>query len=369
VKEERENGRRRMSMKLSMPNITVLLILTAIAVTSLAVTPVIVAAQEVEVRVNAPEYVEERATFDATIDVNDVTALNSAQFDLSFDSSVIKVSDVNEGEIDGEDVPIFDWRFVDTDTDTVMVIIMMPIGESLSGSGYLAEVEFKVKGKEGEETELSLSNGELVNATTGGIIPSNWHGAEVKIAVEEKDDEEDEEEVEEVDEEVTPISSNITAWKPAEAVLNDTADESRTFNISVGRIADISWQINGTEVQTNESVTEACFTKAADIGSWNVSAIATNTTTGLSDLHMWIWCVAATATVTPTEVVGEIPPAEAEVEATPTPTLAPRVTPKPTAPSTTDEKPTPTPTPPGFEAILAIAVMPIAYNLLRRGER
>ncbi len=93
-------------MKLSMPNITVLLILTAIAVTSLAVTPVIVAAQEVEVRVNAPEYVEERATFDATIDVNDVTALNSAQFDLSFDSSVIKVSDVNEGEIDGEDVPI-----------------------------------------------------------------------------------------------------------------------------------------------------------------------------------------------------------------------------------------------------------------------
>jgi hypothetical protein len=51
-----------------------------------------------------------------------VTDLNSAQFDLSFDSSVIKVSDVNEGEIDGEDVPIFDWRFVDT--DTVMVIIM-----------------------------------------------------------------------------------------------------------------------------------------------------------------------------------------------------------------------------------------------------
>nr|QNO57424.1 hypothetical protein FKKJMMIK_00022 [Methanosarcinales archaeon ANME-1 ERB7] len=355
-------------MKMSMPDITVLLILTAIAVTSLAVTPVIVAAQEVEVTINAPEYVEERATFVATIDVDDVTDLNSAQFDLSFDSSVIKVSDVNEGEIDGEDVPIFDWRFVDT--DTVMVIIMLPIGESLSGSGYLTEIEFKVKGKEGKETELSLSNEELVNATTGGIILSNWHGAEVKIAVEEKDDEEDEEDAaEEVNEEVTPVSSNITAWKPAEAVVNDTAGESRTFNISVGQIADISWQINGTEVQTNESVTEASFTKAADIGSWKVSAIATNTTTGLSDMHTWIWSVARTATVTPTEVVGEIPPAETEVEATPTPTLAPRVTPKPTAPSTTDEKPTPTPTPPGFEAILAIAVMPIAYILLRRGGR
>ena len=348
-------------MKLSMPNITVLLILTAIAVTSLAVTPVIVAAQPVEVRVNAPEYVEERATFVATIDVDDVTDLNSAQFDLSFDSSVIKVSDVNEGEIDGEDVPIFDWRFVDT--DTVMVIIMMPIGESLSGSGYLAEVEFKVKGKEGEETELSLSNGELVNATTGGIIPSNWHGAEVKIAVEEKDDEDDEEEEEEVGEEVTPVSLNITAWKPAEAVVSNTADEPRTFNISLNQILDISWQINGTEMQTNESVTEASFTKTADIGSWNVSAIATNSTTGLSDLHTWIWRVAATTTVTPTPtrapVVTATPEAETEVKPTPTLTAAP----------TTDEKPTPTPTPPGFEAILAIAVMPIAYILLRRGGR
>jgi hypothetical protein len=45
MKGERKNSRRRMSMKLSMASITVLLILTAIAVMSLAVTPVIVAAQ------------------------------------------------------------------------------------------------------------------------------------------------------------------------------------------------------------------------------------------------------------------------------------------------------------------------------------
>jgi hypothetical protein len=260
-----------------------------------------------------------------------------------------------------------------------MVLIMMPIGDGVSGSGYLAEIEFKVKGKAGEGSKLSLSNGVLTGLKKReGLeeleledIPTNWIDAEIQIGVEEEDDEEDEEdeEEEEVDEEVTPVSSNITAWKPAEAVVNDTVGESRTFNISLNRISDISWQINGTEVQTNESVTEASFTKSADIGSWNVSAIATNTTTGLSDIHTWIWNVALTATVTPTEVVGEIPPAETEVEATPTPTLAPRVTPKPTAPSTTEKKPTPTPTPPGFEAILAIAVMPIAYNLLRRGGR
>ncbi len=366
-------------MKLSMASITVLLILTAIAVMSLAVTPVIVAAQGVEVTINAPEYVEERATFVATIDVDDVTDLNSAQFELSFDSSVVKVNnvkrDITDGEIGGDEVPIYMCN--DVSADSVMVLIMMPIGDGVSGSGYLAEIEFKVKGKAGEGCKLSLSNGVLTGLKKReGLeeleledIPTNWIDAEIQIGVEEADDEEDEEDAaEEVSEEVTLVSSNITAWKPAEAVVNDTGGESRTFNISLNQISVISWQINGTEVQTNESVTEASFTKTADIGSWNVSAIATNSTTGLSDMHTWIWNVTRTTIVTPTEVVGEIPPVETEVEATPTPTLAPRVTPAPTA-APTDENPTPTPTPPGFEAILAIAVMPTAYILLRRGGR
>ena len=53
----------------------------------------------VTVPVNAPEYVE--GTFDASIDVDSVTDFNSGQFDLSFDSSVVNVTDVRDGEIDG----------------------------------------------------------------------------------------------------------------------------------------------------------------------------------------------------------------------------------------------------------------------------
>ena len=359
-------------MKLSIPGIAVLLILTVIAL-SFAVTPVI--AQAVEVRVNAPEYVEEGATFVATIDIEDVTDLNSAQFDLSFDPDVVKISDVNEAKIGGEDISIL-W-ILNPDKDTVRVIITMDPGERVSGSGYLAEVEFKVKGEEGEKSELNLSNGKL-----GGLkeregfeeleleeIPANWIDAEIRIGVEEDDEEEEEE----VGEEVTPGSPVITAWKPADAAVSNVVGESRTFNATIDQIAAISWQINGTEVQTNETVTEAVYTNAsADIGTWNVSAIAINTTTGLSDTHTWIWSVTATATVTPTptEVVGEIPPAETETEGTPTPTLTPQVTPNPTAPPT-EKKPTPTPTPavPGFEAVFAIAVLlAIAYILQRRGE-
>ena len=362
-------------MKLSMPNIAVLLILTAITVTSLAVVPVIVAAQEVEVTINVPEYVEEGATFVVTIDVDSVTELNSAQFDLSFDPDVVKISEIKKGEINGEEFPTFMHRSVAEDTERVLA--SMPFGKGVSGSGYLAEIEFKAKGEVGEKSELNLSKGMLGNISAGKIS-AEWISSEIKIG--EEKEEEGEEEEEEIGEEVIPGSPVITAWKPADAAVSNVVGESRTFNVTIDQVADIEWQINGTEVQTNESTREASFTNtSAVVGTWNVSAIAISTTTGLSDTHTWIWSVTATATVTPTptEVVGEIPPAETEAEGTPTPTVAPRVTPKPTAAPPTEKKPTPTATPavPGFEAILAIlgiVAVAIAYILRRKktgGER
>lgn len=72
-----------------------------------------------------------------------------------------------------------------------------------------------------------------------------------------------------------------------------------------------------------------------------------------------------TATPTPTLALGVTPTPEAK--GTPTPTPKEKTTPKPKA-LPTGEKTTPTPTPkaPGFEAIFAIAVVGIAYILLRR---
>ena len=61
------------------------------------------AAQQAEdtvtVNVNAPAYVEE--TFNATIDVDSVTGFNSGQFDLSFNSSVVNVTDATTSDSNG----------------------------------------------------------------------------------------------------------------------------------------------------------------------------------------------------------------------------------------------------------------------------
>ena len=159
------------------------------------------------------------------------------------------------------------------------------------------------------------------------------------------------------------LPTNITAWKPIEAVVNNAEGESRTFNISINQTVNISWQINGTEVQTNESITEAVFTNTgAVIGIWNVSAIATNTTTGLSDMRTWIWSVTLTPTATPTPAVNITSTPTPSPSVTPTPTSKPSITPTPIS--------TPTPSPPGFETGLAFtAIFAVAYLLLFRKKK
>ena len=344
---------------------SIVICLVAVIISSFAIPGLL--AQEtgaaVEVRVTPEsEYVEEGATFSVTIDVDDVTNFKLGQFDLSFDSNVLKYKDVEDGSLDGETIPIKAKKEVDE--DTVHVYVRMPMGETASGSGYLAEVSFKVIGVEGKTSRLDLSDGQLVVLVDkkSTEFPAEWIGAEIKIGSEKEEEDEEEEEEGKVSEKVTPGSPKITVSKPAEAVVGNVVRESRTFNISVNQIADISWQINGSVVQTNESVTEASFTKSAVIGSWNVSAIATNTTTRLSDTHSWIWHVTLTAT--------------------PAPTLAPRVTltsirapgltptPKPVATTRTTARPkstpTPTPKPAGFEVIFAIAMLAIAFLLVRK---
>ena len=82
---------------------------------------------------------------------------------------------------------------------------------------------------------------------------------------------------------------NITSFALSSPV-SDYEGATRTFNITVDQTVNVSWQINGTEVQTNESVTEASYTNtSAAMGTWNVSAIASNPNG--TAMQAWIWNV------------------------------------------------------------------------------
>ena len=183
-----------LKLPMSEAGMSVLLVLIAIAVAFLAVAPVI--AQEAEVSVNAPEYVEEKETFDVTIDVEGITDFNSGMFDLTFDHKVVKVDDVTDGSIDDTEIPVTMWD--DMDSDTIRVMLELPETTTASGSGYLAGITFKVKGDAGDESALEIAEGELVKyvfederATAEAIVVNNWNGAVVKVDVEEEEEEEE----------------------------------------------------------------------------------------------------------------------------------------------------------------------------------
>ena len=84
---------------------------------------------------------------------------------------------------------------------------------------------------------------------------------------------------------------NITSFAPASPV-SDIAGASRTFNITANQTVNVTWYINGTIKQLNESVLKANYTNiSAAKGIWIVNATATNTTTGLSASKEWTWNV------------------------------------------------------------------------------
>ena len=128
----------------------------------------------VPVRVNAPESVSD--TFDVTIDVENVADVNSGQFDLSFDPSVANVTGVSAGNIGGTTIPIVGWGFMDA--DTVRVLFKLDGIDCVSGSGYVARIDFETRGSKGDSCVLGMSRVMFVDAEAGEI-PARWTDAEV----------------------------------------------------------------------------------------------------------------------------------------------------------------------------------------------
>jgi len=145
-------------------------------ISSLDALMMLTMAQKTQVCVNTPEVVS--GTFNATIDVYNVVDLDSGQFDLSFNSSVVNVTAVYDGGMAGTTVPIDAWNF--TDADTVHVDLNSTGGAS--GSGLLATISFEVLGEVGDVSILDISAGQIVD-TGANNTPALWFDSEVTVGV------------------------------------------------------------------------------------------------------------------------------------------------------------------------------------------
>lgn len=178
--EEKGKGSRRVLSRAVRGMIVLLLLMVFV----LLATPAV--AQPVKVWANAPEHIAEGGTFVATIGVNSIEDFCAGIFDLSFDHEVAKVEDVTDGCIDDTVISVIMWAHMDS--DTIRVLFELPGTTTVSGSGYLAKITFKVKGDEGDESALELSDGELVkyvfedDRAAPEEIPAEWIDAKVRIA-------------------------------------------------------------------------------------------------------------------------------------------------------------------------------------------
>ena len=138
-------------------------------------------AAAVTVSVDAPEYVS-NSSFNATIKIDQVESLDSGQSDISFNSSVLNVTDIKgdieNGEIGGTEIPIENTYFMGE--DTIRLLFNLPGVSGVSGSGSLATIVFEVVGNDGDTSFLNLSDGLLVDKESDRI-DADWIGGMVTI--------------------------------------------------------------------------------------------------------------------------------------------------------------------------------------------
>ncbi len=132
----------------------------------------------------------------------------------------------------------------------------------------------------------------------------------------------------------SPVAPSITSFAPHSPISN-TEGETITFAIITDQTVNVSWLLNGTEVQINTSVKNASYTNTSPIiGSQNITAIASNENGTV--VQTWIWNVLPVTTPTPSPTPCPTP--------SPSPiiiTLTPKPSPKPSYTLSSDTTLTP----------------------------
>ena len=217
-------------------------------------------------------YVEDASGYKNTtisLPVNIVDTQNGVagiEFELVYNKSVLNLTQIRKGDLFDDSSSMLDKKGEQGDY-TILVT-----GYSLTdgSNGSIVVCDFSITGEPGETSLVNLSNINLYNKMGETGTASANNGTFTVL---------------------TPLAPNITSFVPLSPV-EDIVGSRRVFNLSVNQTVNVSWRINGTEVQTNTSVTESSYTNAsAVIGTWNVSAIVMNQNG--TDIQTWVWTVLA----------------------------------------------------------------------------
>jgi PKD repeat protein len=143
------------------------------------------------VSIDVPAEVAPNSNITARVSILNVTDLDSFQFKLSYNTSVLEVVGaegtpqvVTDGLIDSTTITDHPWMFSPLHTPGTLYILGNVGGVlGANGDGYLCEVHFHVIASACNTSALNLSDGHLFDTSgTGTEIAATWIGASVHVA-------------------------------------------------------------------------------------------------------------------------------------------------------------------------------------------
>ncbi len=146
--------------------------LVTIAAIIMAIIFTIPTAAGTTVSVDSPEYVSVGDTFDVEIEIDEVENFDSGQFNIYFNSKVVDVVNVVDGDcggaveagsIDETEVPIDGCSIIEGYTSfagnsEIWMTFNLGGADGISGSGHLATITFEVTGKSGDRSVLNFDH-------------------------------------------------------------------------------------------------------------------------------------------------------------------------------------------------------------------
>jgi len=157
--------------------ILALILIMALLLGGGAVLPA-TAAPEVIVSLDAPEEVAPGDDFTAKVNISQVTDFDACNYDVSFDTSVLRLDDVTSGVTGSATIPVDFYNQISP--GTYGVVQNVPGLPGVSGSGYLAVLHFHVIGSTNSSSPISLSSGVLSNIEAQ-LILATWVGDSVSV--------------------------------------------------------------------------------------------------------------------------------------------------------------------------------------------
>jgi hypothetical protein len=228
--------------------ITVLILGVVIAAPAAAI-------QVVTVSLDAPALVSPDSDFTVNVNISEVTDFDACNYDVTYDSSVLRLDSVTSGMIGETTIPVDVYNEIET--GTYRVIQNVPGLTGASGTGYLAVLHFHVLGAEGDSSAITLSNG-MIASNQAEEIGAAWEGASVEVGLTPVEVSLD------VPDEAAPASDFTVNVDIGEVTDFDAAGYDVAFDSLVLRLDDVTSGLIGTTAVPVDLYNEV------ETGTWRV---------------------------------------------------------------------------------------------------